>query len=251
MLLHDLQFGFLSVAHYLLHDVLNRLDEVLESHLVRSQFLTHYFYENQVVVILCDLLACHSWYSGQLTKLRRGQHPFRPDAALRVEQLQHVLNYVHIFHIFAFHVDDFLVRVKVVPHLHFFQFLELLFNKEQGVLDNDALDVLIDKTNFLDLFVSAWLENLMLDVEAGIVVGFEQPRAHLIIEKDVQTDHMEAFTLFLWEGGVIVVFEERKHPSEILLSKLDNLFLDLVHLDSVFGQVLPHNKHRLLPRLIA
>ena len=52
---------------------------------------------------------------------------------------------------------------------------------------------------------------------------------------------MEAFTLFLWEGGVIVVLEERKHPSEILLSKLDNFFLDLVHVDSVFGQVLPHN----------
>ncbi len=46
----------------------------------------------------------------------------------------------------------------------------------------------------------------MLDIEAGIVVGLEQPGVHLVVDEDVDPDYMEAVAFLFGEGCVVVVF---------------------------------------------
>ena len=123
-----------------------------------------------MVIIFGDFLIGHACQLGQFGKLRGCQYPFGPDAALAVEQFEHFLNYVHAFHILTLHINDLLVRVKVLPNLHLFQLVNLAIHKIQRILNHNALHILIDRTDLLDLLGTTRQHSLMLDVKTRVIV---------------------------------------------------------------------------------
>jgi hypothetical protein len=124
-----------------------------------------------MVIVFGYFLIGHACQLGQLGKLRGCEHPFGSDAALAVEQFEHFLNYVHVLHVFTLHINDLLVRVKVLPNLHLFQLVNLAIHKIQRILNHNALHILIDRTDLLDLLGTAGQHCLMLDVKTRVIVG--------------------------------------------------------------------------------
>lgn len=52
---------------------------------------------------------------------------------------------------------------------------------------------------------------------------------------------MEALAFLFGEGCVVVVFQKRKHPRQILLRQLNNLLFHLLNIDPILGQILQHH----------
>ena len=172
VVLHDCQLVVFVESHYLLHDVLEGLDEVFESHLVLVDSVAHNPDKDEVVVVLSYLMVGHSLEAGQLGELGGGQNPLGPDAALAVEDSQHVFDDVHFLYLFALDVQYLFERVVVLSDLHLSLLGDAPTHQVKSVRHHYLLDVLVDRTHlFLCL---PFRESLMLDVERRVVVGLER-----------------------------------------------------------------------------
>lgn len=88
----------------------------------------------------------------------------------------------------------------MVSQLHFLLLLDFPADQEQSILNHYLLDVFVDWTQLLLGLLRILGAGFMLDVEGRVVVGFEQPRIEVLVDQDIDTDHMEALPVVLGES---------------------------------------------------
>lgn len=88
----------------------------------------------------------------------------------------------------------------MVSQLHFLLLFDFPADQEQSILNHYLLDVFVDWTQLLLGLLRILGAGFMLDVEGRVVVGFEQPRIEVLVDQDIDTDHMETLPVILGES---------------------------------------------------
>ena len=200
-----------------------------------------------MVVVARDLLAGHARQQRQLGELRGREHLFVPHSAVTVEDVQHVIDYVHLLHLLALHVQHLLPGIVVIAHLHVPLLLYASTNQVQRVLHHDLLHVFVDCAHLL-LGLRAHV-GLVLDVEGRVVVGLQQPGVEILVDEHVDADDVEALAVHFGEGRAIVVLEEGINASEETLGQLLYPAPQQSHIHAVLHQFLPNHLQASLPAL--
>lgn len=222
---------------YLLHDVLEGLYKAFEIHLGRVEAGPHNLDKDEMVIVFGNLLIRHARVLGQFPELRCSDNSFRLDSSQIMEYFEHILEDIHLQQILVGGIQYLLIGEVHLTLFHVDLALEGLLHDIDGVLDNHPLDVSVDLADFGDGLAGGFV-HLVVDVQAGVSVGLEDPGSKLFVDENVQADDMETLAVAFWESGFVVVFEEWVQTDQEFTAYLFNLLSEQSNIDALLFELL-------------